>query len=495
MLRLTLLSLALATTAALVTGPSLQAGDRTVPPSAWAQTDPADSLYRAAREALNRGNYQRSAELFGRIRQTYPKSAYAADACYWEAFARYRLGGSDHLRHALAILDLQAKKYPKAATRSDATVLATRIQGELARRGDASAAAAVTAQAEAAALATVAPGPPTAPAIARTPRTPTAPAVAPVALARAEAAAQLSNAIARSVSNDECEDDEDDARVAALNAVLQMDQERAEPLLQKVLARRDSGSVCLRRKAVFIVSQKRTPRTESILLGSARNDPDEEVREQAVFWLSQVGSEAAVTALDSILQKSPTPQLQEKAIFALSQMDTPRARQIIRSYAMRNDAPAEVQEQAIFWIGQRPSPENAAFLRDLYGKVRSEEAKEKVIFAIAQMKDPGNTRWLLDQAVDQATSLEVRKQALFWAGQSGASVADLATIYTRATDPEMKEQLLFTYSQSRDKAAVDKLIEIAKTEKDARLRSKAIFWLGQSSDPRAAKVLQDVLDQ
>ena len=486
MFRLTLLGLVVATMAALGTGSPLQVSDRTVPRPAWSEADPADSLYRAAREALNRSNYQRSAELFRRIRQDYPKSAYAADACYWEAFARYRLGGSDHLRQALEILDLQARRYPKAATRSDATVLATRIQGELARRGDATAAAAITAQAEAAAVAAVAARPPTAPALPRA-------AIVPVGPGPVSFAPKV--AMAGPGASEGCEEDEDDARVAALNAVLQMDQERAEPLLQKVLARRDSGSVCLRRKAVFIVSQKRTPRTESILLGSARNDPDGEVREQAVFWLSQVGTEAAVTALDSILQKSPSPQLQEKAIFALSQMDTPRARQIIRSYAARNDAPAEVQEQAIFWIGQQPSPENAAFLRDLYKKVGTDEAREKVIYALAQMKDQGSTRWLLDLAVDRSVSVEARKQALFWAGQSGASVADLATIYSRATDPEMKEQLLFTYAQSRDKAAVDKLIEIAKTEKDKGLRSKAIFWLGQSSDPRAARVLQDMLEQ
>src|SRR5207249_5695941 len=95
------------------------------------------------------------------------------------------------------------------------------------------------------------------------------------------------------------EDDEDDVRVAALNGLLQMDAANALPILKKVLARRDPCSAGLRRKAVFIVSQKHGGETEDILLDVARNDPDSEVRQQAVFWLSQVGSDRAVTALDS----------------------------------------------------------------------------------------------------------------------------------------------------------------------------------------------------
>src|SRR5689334_3312677 len=64
-----------------------------VPPAPWNAADPADSLYRAARTALSDGEYARAATLFKQIGQRYPKSEYAPDALYWEAFARYRMGG------------------------------------------------------------------------------------------------------------------------------------------------------------------------------------------------------------------------------------------------------------------------------------------------------------------------------------------------------------------------------------------------------------------
>jgi len=62
-------------------------------------------------------------------------------------------------------------------------------------------------------------------------------------------------------------------------------------------------------------------------------------------------------------------------------------------------------------------------------------------------------------------------------------------------DREMREQLIFVYSQSDQPAAADKLLDIAKHDTDPELRKKALFWLGQSDDPRAAKALQDIIEQ
>ena len=181
-------------------------------------------------------------------------------------------------------------------------------------------------------------------------------------------------------------------RVAALNALLQMDADRAVPILRRVLARRDPCSEVLRRKAIFLVSQKQTSETEDILLAAARNDPDDEVRQQAVFWLSQVGTERAVAALDSILRTSSDRQMQEKAIFALSQVNKGRASAALRAYAERTDAPTELREQAIFWIGQSNNADNAQYLQTLYGTLREKELKEKVIFSLSQVTSSPSAR-------------------------------------------------------------------------------------------------------
>jgi HEAT repeat protein len=234
---------------------------------------------------------------------------------------------------------------------------------------------------------------------------------------------------------------------------------------------------------------------EGVLLETARSDPDRGVREQAVFWLSQVEGDEAVAALDSILRSSGDAGVQEKAIFALSQHDSPRARAALRGYADRTGLPTNLRVRAIFWIGQSGGAENEAFLRGLFGRLKEEKLREKVIFSIAQMGGAENGRWLLGLARDRAQPMETRKQALFWAGQSGVPLADLAALYNTADDRAMREQLVFVYSQREEPAAVDKLLEIARRDPDPEMRKKALFWLGQSEDPRAAQALQEIIEQ
>jgi HEAT repeat protein len=453
---------------------SAPTGDPT-PPAAWLQGDPADSLYRAAREALDRRDYRTAADLFAQVPARFPRSGYAADAYYWRAFSLYRLGGMAQLKTALAALDAQRERFPKAATRGDARALASRIRGELARQGDPEAAAQVAAAAEA-----VVRQPPTPPVPPHGPVPPTPPTPpAPRAMGRGD---------------ERCADD-DDTKVAALNALLQMDDERARPILRRVLARRDEASVCLRRKAVFLIAQESADGTEDILLETARSDPDQEVREQAVFWLSQVGTDRAVGALDSILRTSTDPGLQEKAVFALSQHGGDRAVQALRAYAERPGLSQDLREKAIFWIGQSGGTENEAFLRSLYGRLQETELRNKVLFSISQAGGPDNIQWLLGVARDKTQPMELRKQALFWAGQGDAPIADLTSLYGSVTEREMREQLIFVYSQRDDSAAVDRLLEIARRDPDIELRKKALFWLGQSGDPRAAKALQEIIEQ
>ncbi len=292
------------------------------------------------------------------------------------------------------------------------------------------------------------------------------------------------------------EDDDNDERIMALQALLNMDAERAMPILQKVLSRRDPCSVGLRRKAVFLVSQQRTEQTADILMNVARSDPDQEVREQAVFWLSQVPGERAITLLDEILKGNGNLEIKEKALFALSQKREDRAQAMLRDLAGREDVHPELREKAIFWLGQRRSPENTEFLRGLYGRLTNGDLKEKILFSLSQQKGAGNDRWLMDIAVNPRESQELRKKALFWAGQTGVATSEFASLYDRMPDTELKDQIIFVFSQrGRDTAAMDKLFAIARTDRDPELRKKAIFWLGQSRDARAQKFLEDLINR
>jgi HEAT repeat protein len=421
-----------------------------VPPEAWApQEGPADSLYRLGRDAINRGDFRRAATLFAEVSAKYPRSEYAPDALYWRAFALYRLGREEDLREALKALDTQQTQYPRATTISDGRELAIRIQGVLAQQGDVGSAEAVS-----------------------------------------RAAAQQRPCVR--------DDNDSEIRVAAMNALLQMDAEGALPIIRQVLQKRDECSVALREKAVFLLSQKRTSETETLLLDVLNNDPSPSVREQAVFWMGQVRTDRAAAALEEIATSSRDMDLRVKAIHALHEHGSPRAAALLRRLADGDQTPEQVREQTIFWLGQRRSAENAEFLRGLFAKMsrggeRNDELRKKIMFSLSQMRGFGNDRWLLDIALDTTNSADLRGHALWTAGQAGIPGSDLAAVYDRMRDPEVKEKLIWVMSESRDRVATDKLVEIAQKDPDLEMRKKALFWLGQKNDPRVRQILVDIL--
>ncbi len=427
----------------------------TQPRAPWQADDPADSLYKAAREQLNRGDYRTAAKSFALIVERYPKSTYAGDALYWQAYAYYSIGEPSQLREALRVLDEQRRRYPRAATRGDADALSVRVKGTLARQGD------------------------------------------------AQSAEDISK-IAKGTT-EQCSrsgDDDDDQRMAALNALLQMNAESAVPILKQVLAKRDACSAGLREKAVFLLSQKRTPETEDIMLGVVKNDPSREVRKKAVFWLGQVNTDKAADALVQMLSSSAVDdEMKEQAVFAIMQQHSARGQAAVRAMAEDPKAPEGVREKAVFWLGQQKSPENATFLRGLYDKLAgapegssAESIRKKILFSLSQMRGQGNEKWLMEVAADPKSSIETRKQAIFSAGQAGVTTADLAALYPKLTDRELKGQLIWVMSEKRDPGATDRLMQIAKTDPDREMRKKAIFWLGQSNDPRAKDFLIEIIN-
>ncbi len=424
-------------------------------PAFWqAPADPADSLLRVAAARLARGDYREAADLYRAAVRRYPTSMRLSEAMYYEAFALYRAGDYSRARSAL---DALRDRYPQAAARGDANTLRTRICGELAKEGDSDCAEEVTR-------------------VSRTAST---------------------RGSTRSSSSSDCPsgDDDDDSRIAALNALLQMDADRAMPILTNVLARRDNCSERLRRKAVFLVAQKQSRESADVLLAAARNDPDAEVREQAVFWLSQVRDPRAVEMLVDIVNSDGERALREKALFALSQHSNAAAGAALRAFAENEREPTDLRERAIFSLGQRSGAGQAEYLRGLYRKVDDDGLREKILFALTQRNNEENQAFILGVVNDRREPVEVRKKAIFNLSQMRVSGSQLSTLYATLTERELREQVIFALSQRRDTGSVDKLMDIARSDPDAALRSKAIFWLGQVRDPRVTAFLTELINK
>jgi len=404
-----------------------------LPRPAWAKTDPADSLYSSARRALNQKDYETAARLFDAIVTRYPKSQYAPDALYWKAFALNRSGILDEAADAL---EAQAKRYPQASTRGDAAALLVQIQGQLAQRGDSAARRAVN-----------------------------------------SAAAGQDRG---------CADME--MQIAALDALQQMDSDRVMPLLGKVLARREACSTPLRKNALFILAQKAGTARERLLLSVAKSDPNAQVRSDAVFHLSQAKSDLAIEALSDLLLHSDERGIRQNALFALAQNKSDRARKTIRDFALLNDVPIQLRNDAIFHLAQDPG-----FLMEIYPKVAEPEVRGNILFHIASRPNAETNKWLVSVIVDPKETNEQRKNALFHlASRKNEGAEELSSVYDRVP-VALKKEIIFHIAQRRDGAALERLISIAKSDPNRELRKDALFHIGQSRDPRALKALEEIV--
>lgn len=410
-------------------------------PTAHAQDDrEAEAVFDAGHDALNRNAYREAARRFDEVAREHAESEYAGDALYWKAFALYRVGGRETLGEALGALERQREQYPDARTgEDDAPILMTRIEGELARLGDASSAERIVGKAR--------------------------------------------------------DDDSDDPfdpelRMAALNALLQMDRDRALPLLHKILRNPESHPEEMRKKAVFLLADKGGEEADDLLLSVIRTDPSPEVRGDAVFWLGQSESDRAVDALEELLQTSDAPEVRKKAVFALAQVGDDRSMTILESLAVDGDAPLALREDAIFWIGQESH--DASKVTGLYARLDDRELKEKVIFSAAQADDRDARAWLVGVASDPKEPIELRKSAFFWIWQD-AEASEIAQVYEEIDDPEIRGQAVFALGQHGSDEAVEKLVEIATGDDAPELREKAVFWLGQSDSDRALEFLEQII--
>ena len=221
--------------------------------------------------------------------------------------------------------------------------------------------------------------------------------------------------------------------------------------------------------------------------------PGDGLEGAAVGALGMIPDDAGVPALMT-LARGGSPSVRKAAVFWLGQRDDERSRALVRTVAGDEKETEAVRRAAIFALSQgESSPADFAYLRSLFDRVQSEKLKEQVLFSVSQRESADGLRWLLEKARDESQPMEVRRKAVFWAGQGHASVADIASLYGSAREERLKEHIIFVLSQRSEDAATTKLMSIAKEDPDREMRKKALFWLAQKDDPRVTKLLTDMV--
>jgi hypothetical protein len=139
--------------------------------------------------------------------------------------------------------------------------------------------------------------------------------------------------------------------------------------------------------------------------------------DSAVSAIAMHADPAAEQALEGLLAASQPDDLRRRAVGGLAQRNNPQALNLLVGVA-HNDKSPHVRGQALFWLAQRAGQKVAeAAINDAIANDPETEVKKKAVFALTQMPS-GEGVPLLIQVARTNRNPEVRKQAMFWLGQS-----------------------------------------------------------------------------
>ncbi len=146
-------------------------------------------------------------------------------------------------------------------------------------------------------------------------------------------------------------------------------------------------------------------------------------------------------------------------------------------------------------LGEVPAQEAAEYLLSLAATLDN-EAGEDAIFPAMIADDVVVWPAILDIAKDESRPSDIRKSATFWLSQAAGNAA-IEGLEELAEDEDgdfdVRKSAVFALSQLDDDEGVPSLIRVARTSPDPRIRKNAIFWLGQSEDPRVIALFEELL--
>lgn len=211
------------------------------------------------------------------------------------------------------------------------------------------------------------------------------------------------------------------------------------------------------------------------------------------IWLNGVSSPDSIRFLESITQ-SDNQQVANGAVAAIALHAQGAADSALEELAAANQ-PEKLRRQAIFWLGSARGRKGFVIVGGIARKDASDRIREHAVFALWLSKEPEAPRTLAAIAHSDSEP-RVRGQALFWLAQRAErKLAESAIGDAIANDPEtaVKKKAVFALTQMPNGEGIPLLIQIARTNRNLEVRKQAMFWLGQSQDPRALGFIEDVL--
>jgi hypothetical protein len=165
-----------------------------------------------------------------------------------------------------------------------------------------------------------------------------------------------------------------------------------------------------------------------------------------------------------------------------------------RVYVGGNDSSAAVHD-----LGLVGASEAADYFLSLARDAGSSVGDDAILAAVLA---DSVTPWprLIDIARSAGTQRGTRSTALFWLSRAAAASVNHRELFAGRDEEEsdrdeVRNAAIFALSQQPRDEGVPALIRVARGNSSPAARDKALFWLGQSGDPRALDLFAEILGE
>lgn len=139
--------------------------------------------------------------------------------------------------------------------------------------------------------------------------------------------------------------------------------EKSFAMLKDIFQKADDEEV--KEHIIFAIQLNESEQAVCELIHIARTETSTELRKKAVFWLGQKASEKSIEALkDVVTSEKEDTEVKESAVFALSRLPEGKSVPILIDIA-KTSPYSGIRKQAIFWLGQKSTPEALKFFEEV----------------------------------------------------------------------------------------------------------------------------------
>ena len=273
---------------------------------------------------------------------------------------------------------------------------------------------------------------------------------------------------------------DEELRLMALNSLARADEQRAVPMLEKIV--NGTGSPRLKERALYVLAQNGSPEARQIIFRIARGgNPDLQAR--AVQHIGALGGADARQALIEIFKSSNN--LSVKRNILRSFQNTGDRAQLLE--VARTEAAPELRAEAVQQLGSMGAQEQLA---QLYATEKTIEVRRRIIQAMFQRHNPDT----LMQLLKTETEPELRRTIVQNLGQMGTAqgAATLQAVYASEKDQTVKRAIVDSFANQRNAKV---LIELARKETDAAMKKRILEGLSRTKAPEATDYFMEILGQ